>query len=181
VLQPLDVFADARRCAIVSITHPPKATQAKAINAFTGSLAFVAASRMAFVAVEEPETDRRLLLGVKNNLSLIANGIGYRIEGAISSAGVHASRVAWDSSPVTLTANEAMAAATQGAGRGEDRRKAEEWLAGYLENTPMPATKIREAARENGIADRTLDRAKQQLGVIAEKRGYENGWTWRLP
>jgi putative DNA primase/helicase len=181
VLQPLDVFADSRQCAVVSITHPPKAAQAKAINAFTGSLAFVAASRMAFVAVEEPETDRRLLLAVKNNLAPLATGIGYSIEGAISSAGVHASRVAWDSAPVTVTANEALAASGQESRKGEARREAEAFLEAYLEAGPMPAEKVADAAKANGISTATLRRAREGMKIIVEKIGYSNGWQWRLP
>jgi putative DNA primase/helicase len=181
VLQPLDVFADARRCAIVSITHPPKATQAKAINAFTGSLAFVAASRMAFVTIEEPETNRRLLLGVKNNLAPLAAGIGYHIESAISSAGIVTSRIAWDSAPVTVTANEAMQANTQESRKGDVRREAEAFLEAHLEAGPMPSDKVTAAAKENGISAATLRRAREGMKIIVEKIGYSNGWQWRLP
>jgi RecA-family ATPase len=49
VLAPLTEFAEAHNVAVLSITHPPKASQAKAIHAFTGSLAHVAAARMAFL------------------------------------------------------------------------------------------------------------------------------------
>jgi hypothetical protein len=65
--------------AVIAVSHPPKAAQAKAIHAVTGSLAFVAAARLVFVAVAEPETERRLLLPVKSNLSAAADGIGYRL------------------------------------------------------------------------------------------------------
>src|SRR5262249_36958573 len=68
VLEPFDKFAEECNVAIVAITHPPKASQGKAIHSFTGSLAFVAAARLAFLCLEDPETDRSLLLAVKNNL-----------------------------------------------------------------------------------------------------------------
>lgn len=55
VMEPVTDFAERSRVAILAITHPPKA-QASAMNAFTGSLAFVAASRIAFLIIEEPET-----------------------------------------------------------------------------------------------------------------------------
>jgi hypothetical protein len=38
-----------------------------------------------------------------------------------------------------------------------------------------------EHARALGIAPRTLKRARKKLGVIAEKIGLKEGWTWRLP
>ena len=67
-LEPFDRFADTYRTAIFAVTHPPKASSGRAIHNFTGSLAFVAAARLAFVAIEETETGRSLLLPVKNNL-----------------------------------------------------------------------------------------------------------------
>ena len=106
-LEPLDKFAEAYRVAILAITHPPKASTGKAIHSFTGSLAFVAAARIAFIAVEESETGRSLLLPVKNNLGPLADGIGYRIEAGNTGKGISTSRLVWDTSPVIVTANEA--------------------------------------------------------------------------
>jgi putative DNA primase/helicase len=181
VLEPLDAFAAQHRCAIFGVTHPPKAVQSKAINAFTGSLAFVAASRTAFVAIEEPETDRRLLLAVKSNIGPTAAGIGYRLEPAKTAKGIEAIRVKWDTEPVNFTANEALNAAAEAARGGGQKREAEAFLAAYLEAQPMPTDKVQAAARANGISERTLDRAKKSLRVVAEKAGYQGVWTWRLP
>jgi putative DNA primase/helicase len=180
VLSRLERFADEQKIATLGITHPPKAAQAKAINAFTGSLAFVAAARLAFVAIEEAETDRHLLLAVKNNLGPKADGIGYRIEQGATSQCIITSRVVWDSQPVTVTANEALAA-TQESRKGEARREAEAFLRAYLEAQPMPVAKIEAAAKENGISLSTLRRARESLKIVVEKSSYEGGWVWRLP
>jgi hypothetical protein len=181
VLEPLDAFAAQHRCAIVGVTHPPKAVQSKAINAFTGSLAFVAAARTAFVAIEEPETDRRLLLAVKSNVGPLPPGIAYRLKPARTPKGIEAIRVEWDTEPVDISANEAIHAAAEEGRRGGQRREAEEFLAAYLEAGPMPADKVRAAAEANGISERTLRRAKQSLRIVAEKADFQGGWTWRLP
>jgi putative DNA primase/helicase len=81
VLVPLAAFAEKFNVAVLAITHPPKASQVKALHAITGSLAFVAAARLVFIAVEEPETSsgRRLLLAVKNNLGPPAAGLGFHL------------------------------------------------------------------------------------------------------
>jgi putative DNA primase/helicase len=139
-----------------------EAAQSKAINAFTGSLAFVASARLAFVAVEEAETDRHLLLAVKNNLGPKADGIGYRIEQGATPQGIITSRIIWDSDPVTVTANEALAAAQENR-KGDARREAETFLEGYLEAQPIPAATVEAAAKENGISPRTLRRARESL------------------
>jgi hypothetical protein len=181
VLEPLDAFAAQHRLAIFGVTHPPKAVQSKAINAFTGSLAFVASSRTAFVCVEEPETERRLLLPVKSNIGPLAAGIAYRIEQTQTDRGIEATRIMWDSEPVDITVSEALAAAAEENRAGSGRREAEEFLEGYLETGPMPADKVKEAAEANGIARRTLERAKRRLRVVSEKDGYQGIWVWRLP
>jgi Bifunctional DNA primase/polymerase, N-terminal/AAA domain len=181
VLEPLDAFAAHHRCAIFGVTHPPKATQSKAINAFTGSLAFVAASRTAFVAIEEPETDRRLLLAVKSNIGPTAPGIAYRLEPATTAKGIEAIRVRWDTEPVDITANEAIYAAGAESRAGGSRREAEKFLEAYLEAGPMPVDKVEAAAKANGISKRTLDRAKKEMRVVSERSTYDGGWTWRLP
>lgn len=78
VLEPLARFADETRLAVLAITHPPKAAQGNAMNSFTGSLAYVAAARIAFIAIEEAETERRLLLPVKINVGAMPPGLGLR-------------------------------------------------------------------------------------------------------
>ncbi len=182
VLDPFDRFAERNRCALLAITHPPKATQAKAINAFTGSLAFVANARLAFVCCEEEGSDRRLLLGVKNNLGPLAPGIGYRIVQEATGRNIVASRIDWCSMPVTVSANEAMQAANTG-GKRQERQEAVRFLEGYLEDGPMPVDAVLKAATANEISEKTLRRAKDELKVKAERSGFggDGGWTWRLP
>jgi hypothetical protein len=181
VLSRVEHFADEHSIAIWAITHPPKAVQSKALNSFTGSLAFVASARLAFVAIEEAETDRSLLLAVKNNLGPKAEGLGYRLVQGWTSRGILTSQVAWDAMPVTVTANEALAAAADEAKRGGQRREAKAFLNAYLEAGPMPAESVKQAAEDNGISERTLARAKKDLGVIVKKDGFAGGWTWALP
>jgi AAA domain len=69
VLEPLAAFAERLGVAVLAVSHPPKSTPPKAMNAVTGSGAYVAFARSVFLVVEEPETDRRLLLPVKNSLA----------------------------------------------------------------------------------------------------------------
>jgi len=102
VLEPLAGFADKHHVAILAVSHRPKASQAKAIHAVTGSLAFVAAARMVFIVVEEPETGRRLMLPTKNNLAAMPTGLAYRLEQIFTSKNILASHVIWDREPVTI-------------------------------------------------------------------------------
>jgi putative DNA primase/helicase len=179
VLEPLARLAEETNVAVLGITHPPKAAQSSALHAFTGSLAYVAAARIAFLATEEPGTDRKLLLPVKNNIGARAAGLGYRLEQTLIPDGIVASRVAWDSAPVTVTANEAV--------RGSNteplpkRADAEALLREELASGPVAATTIEELATDLGISERTLRRARKDLGVVPKKDGFGGGWTWSLP
>jgi putative DNA primase/helicase len=179
VLEPLSEFAERTGVAVVAVSHPPKAAQAKAIHAVTGSLAFVAAARFVLLAVEEPETERRLLLPVKNNLSAPADGLGYWLVQRPVTNGVIASYVAWDREPVTTTAGEAIRASHSGG--ASKMAEAEELLRDALAAGPVPVDTILAKAKENGIGERTMRAAKKKLGAGAVKDGYQGPWAWRLP
>lgn len=45
----------------------------------------------------------------------------------------------------------------------------------------MKQPAIENEARNAGISERTLARAKKKLGVDAGKVGLTDGWTWTLP
>ena len=170
VLEPVGDFAQEFNVSVLGITHPPKAYQANAIHAFTGSLAFVAASRLAFFVTSEAETKRRLLLSVKNNLGPKAPGIGYFIGTKPTSGGI-APHVLWDDAPVDLTANQALAAASSALKDGGAMERAKEFLRELLADGPAGAEEGGETAEANGIRSRTLDRARSRL-----RRQSQEGW-----
>jgi hypothetical protein len=67
-----------------------------------------------------------------------------------------------------------MAATKSPAARDEDKK----FLTDILADGPVLATEIQEAAKANGIAERTLYRAKAELGIRAKKGKSE--WHWEL-
>jgi putative DNA primase/helicase len=109
VLEPVREFAERLRVAVLSITHFSKTaagSTTKALHRFIGSIAFVGAPRIALAVIEEPETDRRLLLHAKNNLAPPPAGLAYRIREKVvgpAGAAVAAPYVAWDDQHVTMT------------------------------------------------------------------------------
>ena len=183
VLEPVADFADKSNVAVLGITHPPKNAPVKAINAFTGSLAYVAVARTVFIAIDEPETERRLLIAVKNNLGPLAPGLGYRLEQTILANNIVPSRIAWDSAPVTVTANEALAASAEGSRNPSALTEAKEFLEEELASGPVPQADIKKRAQDADISWITLKRAKKALRVIAAKgKGSLTGcWMWELP
>ena len=59
---------------------------------------------------------------------------------------------------------------------------ADEFLREMLANGPMRQADVTQAATVQGIAARTLRRARVRLGVVATKHGFGSGsfWVWRL-
>jgi putative DNA primase/helicase len=64
------------------------------------------------------------------------------------------------------------------------RDEAVEWLRDLLCDGPIAAKDAQRQARDIGISDRTLKRAKMSAGVVSEPSRDENGisgWSWSLP
>jgi len=183
VLALLDQFAEKYNVAVAGISHPPKVVAgAKAINAITGSLAFVAAARIALLVVEDSDNEGRiLLLPVKNNLGRKASGLAYRMAQTIITNDIIASYLVWDPGEVAITANEALANAAESAKDHNALRDAKAFLVDWLANGPLPAKEIEEAAKAESISERTLRRARKDLGIIAGKQEFTGPWQWRLP
>jgi hypothetical protein len=181
VLEPVGDFAKEHGVSILAITHPPKAAHGNALHAFTGSLAFVAAARLAFFVTSEAETNRRLLLSVKNNLGPLAPGLGYSIGTKTITNGIIAPHVLWDDAPVDLTANQAMAAAAEAKRDGGSMHDAKQFLREILANGPVAVREVDDAAEGNLIRKRTLYRARKQMGITSTKSDFDGGWVLALP
>jgi putative DNA primase/helicase len=124
-----------------------------------------------------------LVLHAKNNMAPKPQGLAYRLLQTIigdADKGIVASYVHWDSSPVTISANDALGAA-ESSGSRNAREEAEEFLRDLLAGGPIPQTEVRAAAEGAGLAWATVRRAKGRLGVEPHKDGMDGGWTWTLP
>jgi len=176
VLAPLAALAERTGVTVVAVMHLTKDAQRKVLYRAQASIAFVAAARAVFAVAEDPENpERRLFLPVKNNLGPKPPGLAFRLVPAGDGA-----RVEWDAGPVTVDADAALAGPEAAQERGE-LEEAEDFLKDTLAAGPVAAKEVFRQARAAGIAPRTLNRAKQRLGVIAKKDGFKGGWIWSLP
>jgi hypothetical protein len=100
---------------------------------------------------------------------------------AAGGAPTAALRVAW-AGPVPHTAVALLARATDPADGADRDARAEAiaFLQALLADGPMPTPSIIRAARQAGLAHRTIRRAKVALGILARKDG-DGGWSWTLP
>jgi hypothetical protein len=107
--------------------------------------------------------------------------LAFRLEQTIVKDGIVASRVAWETEPVSITANQALAAEAGGTEDRNARAEAEKFLRDLLAGGPVPAKEGEQDARALGIAPATLRRARKKLEIVADKISMEEGWTWCLP
>ena len=69
-----------------------------------------------------------------------------------------------------------------GAGRSRSENKsteAQSFIRAILQNGAVPSADILQMAQERGIAEKTLQRAKTELGVFSRK--IDGVWCWELP
>lgn len=156
-----------------------------ALLRISDSLAFGATARHVYAVVDDAEHGRKLLVKGKNNLANAANRalayrFGARSVGHDEKTGeeIWAPYIIWEPEHIDVTATEAMQAAnTKSPGARDEAKK---FLSDLLASGPVPKSDIEEAADANGISDRTLFRAKGDLGVIARKDGSSGAWRWHL-
>ncbi len=178
VLAPLSKLAARKGVALIAVTHLRKG-DGPAVYRAIGSLAFVAAARAAWAVAKDPDDEggrRRLFLPMKSNIAPDATGLAYELRTGLNGAAV----VAWGASAVTLPADDALAPRRQSGGDGAIE-EAVAWLRERLADGPQPGIDVKAGAKADGIAPRTLDRAKYRLGVVAAPDGYRGPWVWRLP
>jgi putative DNA primase/helicase len=176
LLTPLAQMAAGHGVAIVAVSHLNKSQAGNALSRVTGSLAFVAAARAAYVVARCPDDPaRRLVLPIKNNLGNDRTGLAYRIA---EDRGVP--YVVWEREPVTMTADEALAP-MQDAPRSA-RDDARDFLTEILSREPVAVDEVRAQGKNAGFTWPTLRRAKDDLGVKSKKGGFGKAeWTWYLP
>jgi putative DNA primase/helicase len=187
VLEPVSEMAERTRVAILSVTHFSKVganNTTKALHRFIGSIAFTGAPRAAFAVIEDAEHDgRRLFLHAKNNLVSAPQGLAFRLEQCLVDDDILASRILWETEPVPITANEALAAQAAGTETQTAKADAIEFLRVVLAGGPVPATEVNRMAREHDLTAKAIRSARETLGAKIERDGFGPGSKslWSLP
>jgi putative DNA primase/helicase len=173
VLAPLVKLVEHHGCALLAVRHLNKAKLGRTLYAGQGSIDFTAAARSVLLAGSAAEdADAHALIHIKSNLAPHGPALAYHLLPAFL----------WEG-PSRLTANDLLAAAAPA-----DEASAEDDARTFLRSTlagpdPLPARLVLNAARDAGISQRTLKRAKRKEGVRTTRRGFGAGstWLWSLP
>jgi len=107
LLAPLCALADETGVAIVLVAHLNKSSGAAAIHRVTGSTAWTAAVRVAWLVAADPDCsgdeDARVMVSLKNNLAHRPPGLGFTIID-----GPDAPMIAWGDRPIEDTADNVL-------------------------------------------------------------------------
>ena len=117
---------------------------------------------------------RRLLLPGKQNLSEEPDGLAFTIAG--DPPCVH-----WESDPVCMNADDAMADERTPGPEPKAREAAEIWIRELLAGGEVESNTVKEQAKDAGLAWRTVRRAADEIRVKREKNSFTGKWQWRLP
>jgi hypothetical protein len=177
VLAPVSKIAEVSGAAILIVAHRRKGSSGSADETTLGSRAFTGLARAVWHLSKDPDDPkRRLFLPGKNNLSGISSGLAFSIEGDPAA-------VRWEPDPLLMDADDAMAAERESSDRGDRSAIGEAilWLKEELSGGAVPTKSIKERAKQDGIAERTLERAASKLSILREREGFTGPYKWRLP
>ena len=179
-LTPLAKLAERAGAAVLVVRHLNKGSGASPLYRGGGSIGIIGAARSALLVAKDPdapESGRCVLAPLKGNLARPAPALIYRVEE--SAGGVP--RVVWEGES-THTAAALLAMPADEGERGA-REEAMAFLRETLAAAARPVEDVKREARQAGIADSTLRRAKDALRVRSHKQGFGAGapWVWELP
>jgi hypothetical protein len=172
---PIAAIAERQSCALLAVRHLGKSRGGgHALNAGIGSIDFAAAARSVLLVGRDPDDEtKRAIVQTKNNLAPHGEAIGYKLErGCFYWTGFS-----------DLTAGRILTIAA-----GDNERDALQEALNFLKETLMSGAcevnEVKKDARGAGIADITLRRAREQLGIRAKREGLpgmKQRFTWALP
>ncbi len=160
-------MADRTDCAILIIGHLNKMSMAKGIYRGLGSVDIPAVARsILYVGRSKSDEDKRYMAQLKNSLAPLGQTLTFQINDTLCFDGV---------SP--LSAEQLMSNCIYDF-KPTKRDNAVVAIEELLSEGEKPCIAVYEYCLAQGISKRTVDKAKQELGVISRKRN--DRWYWSL-
>ena len=175
VMARLADMAERHSAAILAIRHLTKSGALKPIYRGIGSIDLTAACRSVLLAGCDPDNPQeRGLVQIKSNLAPTGVAIGYELkEGDFFWTGE--SDLTWQRMVSAEDTDEGKSAVDDAMG----------FLKEKLAEGPVDAPVVLRDARNAGLSERTVRRAKAKLGVVAKRQGDPGKrgggkWKWEL-
>ena len=183
VLAPLAGLAERQQIAVVGIAHLNKDTAGKLLSRVGGSVAFGAAPRSVLAFARHPDDAdgeqgiERVIVHAKSNHGRYAPSLAARIESRTVETVGEVSRLVIDGE-CDIGADDL----GDRGGEHHERDAAADWLADELADGQWHESReVRSAGKAAGHSERTLQRAKQRLGIEDRREGFPAVSEWRLP
>ncbi|MEJ6397310.1 AAA family ATPase [Yoonia sp. 208BN28-4] len=171
VLRALSDIAEIAKCGLLVIRHLTKGKHDKAMHQGGGSVDFIAFVRSALrVAVHPERDDIRVIAHFKHNLSKRGASQSYEL---LAQEPPLRPKVVWRGE-VDISIDD-----LHGGARKEPSEldHAIKFLCSELANGKVPSKQIADRADSFGIAKKTLERAKEEIGIKPKKVGAHRFWS----
>jgi hypothetical protein len=179
-LKQLSELAADLDAAVVVIRHLTKQPGANPLYRGGGSIGITGAARSVLLAASDGERPgSHVLAPLKNNLAHLGPALGYCLESSDPTNLDAADRVRW-LGVSELTAGQLLGPAASEKERGEVE-KAMVFLAELLEDGEMPVKELYKERDQADFSRWSFRAAKDRLGILARKDGFQGQWHWRLP
>lgn len=170
-MRPLAMLARELNIAILVVRHLRKASTDSAIQRGQGSMDFIASVRSGLAVLEHPnDPDTRVFTQSKANYSKRGPSITFEVTATDGGA---TPRIKWNG-VIDQTADQLL----QVSKKASAVERAEAMISDWLAAGEMAARAAIDRLVAAGFSERTIDRAKENLGVIS---GRGPGAKWRLP
>jgi hypothetical protein len=181
-LEPIASLADRCKVTIIGLAHFGKRIGTDSGQLMLGSVAWSQVARCVLSIAEDPDTGTRVLTNTKANYVGTDRSVEFRIVGTTidtDDGPTEIGAVEW-LGDTTVDARDLLAG-DDGDEAGE-RTAAAHWLEDYLTaKGPTPSRDVKVDAAKEKISERTLKRAKKNLGVLDVSTGFPRTSTWYLP
>lgn len=175
-LTPLKKFAERQNLSVILVRHLNKGGGRNSLYRGSGSIGIIGATRSALLVGNDPEDpNMRVLCHVKSNLapkgpSQLFEPVGHD-NGSV--------RIEWRGE-CEYTADDLLKRPKE---RPSKQEQAISFLLETLSDGPIEQVVIQQKAAELGIAYRTVERAKNLLGIESHRQGFGPGSVilWALP
>jgi hypothetical protein len=182
-LAPLQQLATSLECVVLMVRHLNKQSAHRARYRGSGSIGFQGAGRCGWLVGPDPmQPGRGVLAQIKNNLAPIQGSLAYAISyqpPADQGAGPGSYALQWLGSS-ELSADELLDAPANPGTASVQLEKGKRFLEEFLRPEPRLVRDIWEAGEAQGLSDRTLRRAKEDLKIrtLRVGKGREHRAYW---
>ena len=179
-LHVLAAVAERTGCCVIVLRHLNKASGGNAIYRGGGSIGIIGAARAGYMCGTDPDDEsrqRRVFACVKSNLAAEPPALAYRL---VPDDLRCCARIQWEG--ISQHKAATLLSEPDDPDERNERDEAAEWLTSYLirNGGEAIAGDVIKAARGDGIAPRTLQRARKRANVTTAKAAFGSGWVWRI-